>query len=369
MSFFRVRVVLAVCLVPFTQYFTMQRASAQAPADSNEKKLVPRTPEMAEKTLQDNRHINLDVIATDSTGRAITGLQQQDFTILDNDQPQKMTSFATLQGATADPPVEVVLLIDLVNTGFSRVAYERQEIDKFLRQNNGKLAYPTTLVVFSDTGTEIQPQPSRDGNALADALGASNSSLRIIGRSAGFYGAEERLSKSFETLDKLISYEGTKPGRKMMLWVSPGWPLLTGPNVQYSSKQEQAFFNWIVGFNNALRTSRITLYAINPLGAGADPLREFYYQSFLKGVKKANQAGPGNLGLQVLATQSGGRVLNSSNDLMNEFNSCVADASAYYSMSFDAAPSDKANEYHALTVKVDKPGIKTRTNAAYYGQP
>ena len=361
---------LICLLVFFAQHFTMQRAAGQSPTASDEKKLASSTPEDPENARRTNRHISLDVTATDSSGNTISGLQQQDFTVLDNDQPQKLSSFEALQGAKADPPVEVILLIDLVNTGFQRVAYERQELDKFLRQNHGQLAYPTTLVVFSDTGTEIQPQPSRDGNKMADMLASSNSSLRIIGRSAGFYGAEERLDKSFATLDRLISYEGGKPGRKMLIWISPGWPMLSGPNVEYGPKQQQAFYNWIAGFSNSLRTARTTLYAVDPLGAGdGSLLHTFYYQSFLRGVKKPSQAGSGNLALQVLATQSGGRVFNSSNDLLSEINSCVADASAFYVMSFDSAPADRANEYHALTVKIDKPGVKARTNAAYYGQP
>jgi VWFA-related protein len=352
------------------QHFLMNRAVAQAVADSDGKKLVPRSPESAEKAMQAERHISLDVVATDSAGRAVSGLQQQDFTILDNNQPEKMSSFEALQGATVNPPVEVVLLVDLVNTGFSRVAYERQELDKFLRQNNGQLPYPVTLVIFSDAGTQVQPEPSRDGNKLADLLASANSSLRIIGRSAGVYGAEERLQKSFTALDRLITYEGGKPGRKMLIWISPGWPLLENPNIQYSNKQQQAFFNWIANFSNSLRTSRITLYAVDPLGAGEDNmLHSFYYESFLKGVKDAKQAGSGNLALQVMAAQSGGRVLNGSNDLTSELNSCVADASAYYEMSFESSPADRSNEYHSLTVKIDKPGLKARTNAAYYAQP
>jgi VWFA-related protein len=367
---FWVRVTLICLSVFFAQQSTMQRAAAQEPSSQDEKKLIPRPPESAANAIQDQRRISIDVLATDASGKAISGLQQQDFTILDNEQPQKMTSFEALQGPTADPPVEVILLIDLVNTTFERVAYERQEIDKYLRQNNGHLAYPVTLVVFSDTGTTIQPQPSRDGNALADLLESSNSSLRIIGRSAGVYGAEERLQTSFNTLDRLVAYEGSKPGRKMVIWVSPGWPLLSGPNIDFSAKQQQEFFTWIASFSNALRTSRITLYAVDPIGGGeGNMMRAFYYQNFLKGVRNAKQANSGNLALQVLATQSGGHVFNGSSDLTAEINACVADASAYYSMSFEAVPADHVNEYHALTVKVGKPGVKVRTNAAYYSQP
>jgi len=363
-----VRVAL-ICFPVFFAQQCMRQALGQTPAGADEKKLMPRTPEQAEDARKAERHISLDVVVTDAAGKPVSGLQQQDFTILDDNRAQKMASFEAVQGAAAEPPVEVIVLIDLVNTSFQRVAFERQEIDKFLRQNNGQLAYPTTLIVFSDTGTQIQPQPSRDGSAMADLLSSTNSSLRIIGRSAGFYGAQERLQASYKAMGQLISYEGTKPGRKLLLWISPGWPMLSGPNVQFSARQQQSFFDWIAQFSNSLRTSRITLYAVNPLGADANMARMFYYESYLKGVRNVGQAGPGNLALQVLATQSGGRVLNASNDLTGEINSCVADAGASYVMSFDAAPADRANEYHALTVKVDKPGLKARTNTAYYGQP
>lgn len=366
---FWVRTTLICFASLVTQQCAVHRATAQAPAGADEKQQIQRTPETADKSLRAEGTISLDVVVTDAAGKAVSGLQQQDFTVLDNDQPQKLSSFEAVQGSTADPPVEVILLIDLVNTTFSRVAYERQEIDKFLRQNNGQLAYPTTLVLFSDTSTQIDPNPSRDGNALAASLASSNSSLRTIGRSAGFYGAEERMQTSFNALNRLISYEGGKPGRKMLIWISPGWPLLQGPNVQFGSKDQQTFFNWIANFSNTLRTSRTTLYAIDPRGADDNLLGTFYYQSFLKGVKKPSQAGPGNLALQVLAVQSGGKVLNTSNDLTGEINGCVSDASAYYLMSLDVQRSDHVNEYHALTVKVDKPGVKVRTNAAYYGQP
>jgi VWFA-related protein len=345
-------------------------ASAPSPAAGAPKALVPPTPQMAEQAArQDGRHITLNVIATDAQGKPVPGLQQQDFTILDNKQPQTMTSFAAVQGATADPPTEVILLIDTVNTTFQRVAFVRQQVDAFLRRNGGHLAYPTRLVLFSENGTQIEPEPTRDGNGLVALLDSNKSGLRIVGRSAGFYGAEERLQLSWKTMDQLIGYAGQKPGRKMLLWISPGWPMLSGPRVEFTSREQQSLFNSIVTFTNALRTSQVTLYAVNPLGSDESVLRTSYYQDFLNGVRKSQQANPGNLALQVLAVQSGGRVLNANNDLTGLLQSCVDDASAYYVMSFEAVPADRADEYHALSVKVDKPGIKTLTNAAYYSKP
>jgi hypothetical protein len=93
------------------------------------------------------------------------------------------------------------------------------------------------------------------------------------------------------------------------------------------------------------------------------------YREFLKGVKVARQAQMAHLGLQVLAEQSGGRVLNTSNDLAAEIAECVADANGFYVLSFDGIEGDGPNEYHGLEVRIDKPGLRARTRSGYYAQP
>jgi hypothetical protein len=95
----------------------------------------------------------------------------------------------------------------------------------------------------------------------------------------------------------------------------------------------------------------------------------FAYQQYLKGVRSARQVQIGNLALQVLAYQSGGRVLNSSNDVAGEIGTCVSDANAFYVLSFDGLPGDGPNEYHALEIKIDKTGLAARTRSGYYAQP
>jgi VWFA-related protein len=96
--------------------------------------------------------MTLDVVVTDKSGKPVSGLEQKDFTLLDNKQPRKIVSFQAVDGgtATADPPVEVILLVDSVNTEFTNVAIERKEIEKFLLRNGGALAQPVSMVFFSD---------------------------------------------------------------------------------------------------------------------------------------------------------------------------------------------------------------------------
>jgi hypothetical protein len=78
----------------------------------------------------------------------------------------------------------------------------------------------------------------------------------------------------------------------------------------------------------------------------------------------------GCAGLALLFTiQSGGRVLNSSNDLAGEIATSAADANGFYVLSFEGLPGDGPNEYHALDIKIDKPGLTARTRSGYYAQP
>jgi VWFA-related protein len=174
---------------------------------------------------------------------------------------------------------------------------------------------------------------------------------------------------SLNTLQMLAAKEAALPGRKMILWVSPGWPLLSGPRIDLDAKQQQQIFAQVAELSTLLRRGRITLYSIDPLGANQSVTTQFYYEEFLKGVSKTSQVQLGDLGLQVLAEQSGGLALSGSNDISGQLARCVADASAYYELSFDPPPAEHPNEYHQLQIKVSTPGVSARTRTGYYAQP
>src|SRR5579862_6761530 len=89
-----------------------------------------------------DRRINLDVVVTNKSGAPVAGMAQPDFTVLDNKHPQKILDFRAVNGTAADPPIEIILLIDRVNTSVQNGAYERLQTEKFLRQNAGHLNYP-----------------------------------------------------------------------------------------------------------------------------------------------------------------------------------------------------------------------------------
>jgi VWFA-related protein len=310
--------------------------------------------------------IDLDVVVTPKSGPPVADLQQQDFTILDNKTPKHITSFKAVNGS--QDPVHVILVVDAVNSPYERIAYERGEIDKFLRANGGRLAQPIALAFVTDSGAQVQKAFSTDGNELSSSLDNYAVGLRDIRRSSQYQGID-RFQLSMNALQEIARTAANLPGRKMIFWMSPGWPLLSGPGIQLDGKQENQIFATIVGLSTQLRQSRVTLYSIDPLGAGEGVGREFYYQDFLKGVSKPGQVAVGDLSLQVLATQSGGLALNSSNDVASLLQKCMADTAAYYELSFEAAPADRRDEYHSLQVLLAKPGLTARTRQGYYAQP
>jgi VWFA-related protein len=320
-------------------------------------------------TQLDSGIVQLDVVVTPKSGPPVSGLEQQEFTILDNKEPRTINSFKAVRGREA--PVEIILVIDDVNTGLQTVAFERSEIDKFLRMDAGHLPYPTALAFLTDSGMQIQDAFSTDGNALSTALDQYSVGLHSILRSGGIYSAEERFQVSLNALLQLAGHESTRPGRKLILWVSPGWPLLSGPGVeeQIDQKQRQQIFSNVVKFSMLMRQARITLYSIDPLGAADFATRAFYWQAFTKGVSQPYQADWGDIALQVLAVQSGGLALTTGNDVAGSLQKCVADAQAYYEISFVAPADQKRDEYHHLEVRVAKTGVVARTRQGYYSQP
>ena len=312
--------------------------------------------------------ISLDVVVTDRTGKPVPELAPSDFTLLDNNQPGKILSFHAHNGTSqqSDPPVEAIILFDTVNSEFDAVSYTRQEVDTFLRRNGGRLALPVSILWLTNDGVDGQSEPSLDGNALAAQLEAAEGRLRSITRAAGEYGAIERFQFSTRMLHGIALRELTRPGRKLLIWAGPGWPLLDVPNIEISGKGQQSLFGEIVQLSTLLRAAHISVYSISPGMSGPDT---FIFQSFVKGVKKENQARIPDLNLKVLAVQSGGLVLPPTNDLTASIDTCLRDASVYYSLSFEPPPADGPNQYHELKLKIDKPGLTARTATGYYDQP
>lgn len=310
--------------------------------------------------------LRFDVFVNTKSGQPVPDLRQQDFTVLDNKTPRPITSFK--MKSVADEPVSVIVIVDAVNIPYQMVAWSRQEVEKFLKSNEGRLPFPTGIAVLTDQGVQIDNDLSTDGNALSDALEHHPIGLREIMRDSE-WSDPERMQICIRAFEQILGYASSRPGRKIALWVSPGWPLVSGPQIDLSSSQEQQIFNEIVGISTQLRQADLTVYDMSPIGATESMERAAGYEAFLKGVTRPSQVDFGNLGLQVIAVQSGGLALEGSSDVAGMIQKCLADAKSWYEIEFTPLPADRPNEYHHIEIKLDRNNLSVRTRDGYYANP
>ncbi|MGA2653254.1 MAG: VWA domain-containing protein [Terracidiphilus sp.] len=316
--------------------------------------------------------MRLDVTVTDAGGKPVPGLGPQDFKVLDNNGPRKILTFRSYDGVTVkpDPPVQAILVIDTANLPFQQVAFVRNEVGKFLGENGGRLAEPVSIMLLTDAGLRVQPRPSTDGRALLGVLNEVKGSIHSINAAEGGEGDLERFQLSVRQLSTIAENEALKPGRKLLIWVGPGWPMLDSSKYSFSERDQRRYFDSIVELSTKLREGRVVVDSVAPAASTtASGLGTTLYQNFLKGVRMARQADSGNLALKVVAIESGGLVLGPDNDLAGQIDRCVGEANAFYTLTFDPGYATAPNEYHDLKVEVDQPGMTARTRTGYYNQP
>jgi VWFA-related protein len=369
------------------------------PAPNATVRLIPRSEEERQHTSEASHQIILNVLVTDASGKPVISLSQDDFTILDNGQPQKIISFRPLTTNTKGQPLHVILLLDAVNNSARNFAAERKAVEKFLAQSRGSLPWPVAIAHLSDFGAGVSA-PSSDANALliylknlpgevhqsAPAGDQPNHELFPGLRGPGtlptaqprtqkvdlqWQDQNQRFLLSIAALNKIAVQQEDVPGRVIMIWLGPGWPLLSGPGfLPDTAEIKSSFFDHIADLSTEIREAQMTLDTVaTPDLLHNDGLSTGYYSPFLAAVTASSQANAGNLALPVLATQSGGQVLDDSKDITAGIAACLADAESWYEFSFESTPSAQPDEYHALQVKVNKPGVTTRTNTAYYAEP
>lgn len=312
-----------------------------------------------------------------------------------------------------DAQVQVVFVIDAVNSTFLDVTRSEDAVQSALKALPRPLQQLTSVIVLSDTpaehsarGTISQQETTslharqlfahripatRDASVLIAAIDSYKIGFHRILQSQSGVDEAERVQLSLQALSFIATAEGSVLGPKVVLWISPGWPFLSKSNATSSGQ----LFDSIVYFSDAIRSARIILYSISPEGItnqdhsaetegfllstrpnsiranGHAPeipveLTDTYYQNFLKGVRSASQSNPNDLALQVLAYQSGGLVLRQNNDLKSQIIRCESDAENISSLAFDPGDYGSATTYHAVEVKRLADAQPLRTQAGFY---
>lgn len=287
---------------------------------------------------------------------------------------QKILSFDSFggRGAGSEPPVKIILLIDTIGLSADLAHEERLAVETYLRQAGPQLALPVSVFLLADSGLWTLAHLSGDGNELAREL--EHNDVALVRHDRVWQSEPERGTENLKNipsdlalkaLAQIATAERKKPGRKLLLWVGPGWGIGSGAYADLAQSSPPVF-DTVWWFSALLREARLVLYSFTV--GEADPEGRIY-KSYLAGVTSPHKATLMNLYRKVLAVQCGGRVMDDSPDLVHEIERCVEDTGPFYRISFDPFPADHPSEYHDLKVLVDQPGLDARTHTGYYDQP
>jgi VWFA-related protein len=342
-------------------------------------------PRMAAQQIDSGAHpgerVYVDTVVTQASGTPVSGLQQEDFRLSDNGVPQTITSFIAVSGREAQ--ISVIVVLDL--RGSSReLATTVEDVKRFLRSGGGELAYSTTIEFVTNKGLELRGGPSRDGNAISASLKKPAVSILNVEDLVDPRKRQERFAVSFPAFASLVATERDKPGRKIIIWISAGWPPVVNSDFdpratkrQVQQLQLQVFGN-VVQLTRQLYQGQTTVYSISPPSLGDSDsgfTNEYIYlgrpgrDRDYPAIQSPSDIRWDDLELRPIALRSGGLALYSGHDLASTLRQCIAETVPFYELSFDPMLSDVPNKYHSLNVQVAKPGLAARARRGYYSQP
>lgn len=360
-----------------------------APAQDAASPVGVLTPESSAQTEQlpvvraTTRAVLIDVVVVDKKNAPVHGLKKDDFVLVEDGQPQQIASFEPLDTKTAPSDASLpktTLLIDEMNTHFPDIAYARYSVQKLLGTRKTELEQPTALMVLTNNGLVVLQDYTRDPQLLRTALNKERPAIswRLH---EGLEGAKERISISLGSLQQIaIANEGSK-ARNTLVWISPGFPIFF--TTQLTREGETKIFAALRNLSNQLLQSRTAIYTVDPTGvrggAGGGRFRrpesaQWPLLNNLAAWAQTNSIKPklfsfGDLALDALAHQTGGRSIYGHNEVDVAVASSIAEGGTYYAISYYPANHDFDGKFRKIEVKVAKAEMHARTRDGYYALP
>ena len=175
---------------------------------------------------------SIDLVVADSAGNPVSDLPPWDFTLLDNGQPAKIRTVRKSREPFVPAP-ELIFVLDTVNLSRQQLTQTESAIVHFLRRNNGRLDSQSFLYRFTRDGLLSSSKPTRDGNLLAKEV-ERHKSPRTVWRSdqndgpnllRAWVDRSQPNPLSLRALGSIAIDQREIAGRKVVVWISPGWPV------------------------------------------------------------------------------------------------------------------------------------------------
>jgi VWFA-related protein len=362
--------------------------------------------------------VQIDAVVTDKKGRQVTDLKAEEFEILADGKPQKITNFSYVQntpdplptpaapvaehktGVAAPPPARlrpeqvrrtVAFVFNDLEMSWESVHYARNAIKKFVDEQMQPGDFVAILPASGGSGALQQfTNDKRLLNAAVKNLRWQPQFGRIRpfeapnwNQTSPFresdteltYLSQRRERFSIGTLNALDAVVGALrelPGRKSLVLLSDGIPV---PPPEEDSGRVLAGINRVI--ESANRAS-VIIYAVD--SRGLQTLNLFDASSSgvptVEDMSRLSRSRSAELfdsqrGMRALAEETGGVAYVNSNDIGGGVRRALEDQRGYYLIgyrpdegTFD--PSTGRMHYHKLTLNVTRPGLKVRTRRGFF---
>ena len=134
--------------------------------------------------------VSVPAVVTDRNGRPLSGLRAENFTLLEDGQPQRITNFAT-----AETPFEIALLLDTSGSTREELGLIRNAANAFI--NGLRRGDRVAVVAFNNTARNGSPLATVEvASPLTDDRQTLRQAIENLGTSNGtpFYDALDRKS-------------------------------------------------------------------------------------------------------------------------------------------------------------------------------
>ncbi|HET9840122.1 MAG TPA: VWA domain-containing protein [Candidatus Angelobacter sp.] len=346
------------------------------------------------------RLVVIDVVATDGKGEPVPGLKAEDFTVLEDGKPQKISGFTFQQGipvtqVSASPGGGTfsnapqfknvqsmnVILFDALNGDFAGHAYGRDELIKFLDKQS--LNQPTALFALSEkltllhdftTDTKELKAVLQDyrpnGPVHVDNVYTAASPFAI--RKPDTNTTVRSMDITIAALTSLAQALAGYPGRKNLIWVSEGFPITLYPEIIYDEPPS----NCNPACGNPVQPSMAMSQSFSS-GAGKDFDAEVekvanalmnaqvaVYPVDASGLKRDIHLNTINT-MRNLADRTGGRAFYNRNDIETEIRTSIEDGSSYYTLEYYPDNKNWDGKFRIIQIK-GRSGMNLRYRQGYY---
>ncbi len=342
------------------------------------------------------RIVVLDIVVTDKKGNVVTNLQQSDFKVYEDKQPQTILTFEppsahvmpaspggqAIVNSTADLPKigdapVTIIVLDELNTSFEEMSSARQELAQYLMKQPAVLKQPTALLVVDSTKFVLLHDYTQNRASLIKVLKSHMpiypwksedvGSGTAIGKNGA--GAVERIAQTMSAVITIATATSGTPGRKNVIWVgvnAPGVSLLGADDSVKKAMDEDTR-----RLTQKLLDSRITMYYINPTRNDSSvvgvmvpqtnpDVATFIDTDPFESQVDFNQFGPA----------TGGQIFYSRNDISKEIATAIDNGATYYTLTYSPTNrSENAARFRNIAVRLSNPDLLATTRSGYYPEP